>query len=1116
MEDHARRKWRRLLRIPRIRHIVVGFLIAFVISITFLVVRINAGLKHQLETVLTGAFGRPVTVENPVLTRSLWADDIIVPGDGVIDTGPVLVLTGVRAWPNFFSLLRFDPTIEFVTVDSAILNVRYREDKGWSIKGLFPSEPAADPKLGKLLMPKTTINFDANGQVFSRTLNVSIVLGRFGDYTCRFDDHMVKGKFTFTGSEENNPVYSLTVALDSIPIMARPESLKLTTVFREASKQVSFDLTTGLRGTPARIAGALSFNESSLRSDSAFWEFGPHRGDLVAAVDDLDNKRFLLATTGTIEFAAKDLGDRFSEGTIAVDGASVTGGVKGEWEIKAKARAAGLSMSGDASVEDLTGNIDLRAALSESFRLTPAQYSGTLRFAKASARDNVIHGGDIRFTGSGRTIELTGHASRFETANGASTHGTPARSGTSGRIVRTAPEPAATAYFPDRSLRGKVRRIPGRAVELRKFKVGFDSRWELTELGGGIRVAGLDGNMIGANTPDLSVDSLDIDMQNAGLRKDGAKWRILRVTGTIDRAEGAWHRNGFRIEKAKVDLTEGARGISGRFDGHLEAFGARGDVDARLVNNDIRQAKIDVKGLDVDAVRRFRSHEYLDQLARHVRTIDIDGTAEFADATGSDPAGLRFNGKASTRRGKLAPPDAAETSDNMHALSLQTELLAPDNKQLPVMIRSASLSIDDGKSRLSIGNTPLKTDQVATRLTIDRLHYDHLKNAAKIFSPNRFTEKLNVDGVVKGTVDLDKRGEAISAELNLAGNLMLRGSPLDFSVTGHLTDKEPTLLVNVSRVSPEAILQSFADLDSTMERGVMEWRGSAGANLTVIGSWTDANIEGTLQFHDASVRFPARKILFSGINGEVPFRLQKAKLLALGELESKRLTIERLTWADFIVREIACQARFNEKSLHFDKMDYNFAEGQGRGAFVIDFPTWDKPRTAFIGKIEGCSVGIVYRTMQPFKGQLEGRAAGQLKIQTEGTEFTALDADFVIKNGILGSELLQGFQGAKQDEGNIIKSALSSLDIWYFTDATIKLEFKKNFYSAAASRAFHNFTSRNEIFADILVQGPIKPLEKFTIMEKISPFAFLQIQTVLHIERMRMYQFMDRVGKRFQ
>lgn len=1124
MGERERGKRRPILKSPRVGIVLLAIVALLAFGAWRIYSSITRDLKSKLETILTDAFGRPVTVEHPILTRSLWIDRITVAGDPDMDSGPFLVLTGVRAWPNFLSLVRMNPTIDFVTVESSILNVRYSEEKGWNLKGLFPSPPEAEPRLGRLLMPRTCINFDANGQFVTRTVNVSIVLGGFGGYICRFNDERVKGRFDFTGGENRNPVYALTVALDSVPIMARAETVKLSTEFHESTRLVTFDLATSVRGTPARLAGALTFDSATVRSDSAFWEFGPHRGELVAAVDDIANRRFLLATGGTIEFDAQTLGERFSAGTIAVENASVQGGLKGEWEIKGRAHANGVTMGGDPSIEELSGDIDFHAALSETFQITPAKYTGSVRFARAVYAGKVLARGDARFEGVGRAITLTGGTHVF--ASEAAERSSPAPAAHA--AAPPAPEPHATAYFrePPRHVRARRAPVERRAqadrslVTLKNFKAAFNSKWELVQTGGGIRFAGIDPRELGLSSPAFSLTTLSVDMENLELLRDNDRWKVGRVAGLVDEAAGACQDAGFKIEKARVDITEGPRGFNGSFDGHVEGLGGKGSVNARLANSEVKHAEIKFAGLDVDAARKLKPSDALARLARHVRTLDIDGVADFTDGTPGEPAGLKFSGRAASHRCKLAPTDAAETPDNMHAVVLQADLFAPDDKRSPVILNDASLSIDDGRSKLSVSKMPIRTDQVQTRVTIDRLSCDHLKSAARTFWPNRFTEKLNIEGILKGTVDIDKRGDAYSAELNIAGNLQLRGTPLDFTVTGHITDKEPTILVNVARVSPEAIQQSMADLDSNVDRGVMEWKGTAGAALTVIGSWADFNVEGTLQFHDAQVRFPQRNIVFTNIDGEVPFRLQKAKLLALGELESKRLTIGKLTWADVVVRNIACQARFNEKSLHFDKLSYDFAEGRGRGAFVIDFPTWDHPRTAFGSRIEGCSVGIVYRTMQPFKGDLEGTATGQIELNTEGTEFTKLEADVSIESGLLGSELLKQLVLAKKEQGarpSVFDIALASLDVWYFDHAGLKLKFIKDYYSPRAAIGYlDDPEARDEIKAWVEITGPIKPMSKFTIMDRISPFGFIQVKETVRIENMPLYLFMHKVGRRMR
>lgn len=1025
----------------------------------------------RVQTELSAVFGREVIIRGGRITRMLRIEELLVAGDGQIDTGPVMRMEGLQVWPSYPSLFMGKIKINLITVDTVVISAKYDKDRGWSLAGLFPKRPPQKSNLRRLEMPNTWIELTANGRTMIRRTEIAMSFEDYGEYQLLFSDTESKGAISYTGAKADAPAYSLNVFFDSVAIMGTPEKVELATTYYEDSKVVTFDFGSAVRGTPLRLTGLFFFDSTMVRSDSAAWRYGDYEGQLSAKVDDFKKMRVTLASNGTIPFDAGRLGKEFTgDGKLFIDRIFLQGGLEGSWDLRGEFRTENLTggLSKDVAFKNLTATAVLSAALSENFHFTPASAKGTARFEQLSAGEEIFRNGDLKFNVSGEKAVLSGKIKGF-----------------------------------------------GGDISSSGLQLALDEGMKPTGMTGDIRLSEIQMNNV--KISDAVIRTVTARLDRLAIKRFGDSWKPQLLKGDIDRISGSYADAPLEISRASIDIGFLDNRASGRFDGRLTAFGGSGQINTMIQSGEIKSAKIIAfKGLDVSALRRIKDNDFMRTVSSHIETLDVDGEASVLENNV-----LQFAGTLGSPNFHLKP------GTRKMAGSLAITATAPIDTMENVHIQGATLLLE-GKSKMSIPPTSVVSGDFMTPITVDPLDIEHARDLLVAIHPIPGIEKIVVEGGMKGRIELVKKGDEWVSEIDLAGDGLLRGEPLEFTAQGRLAEEEPRLILGVKTVSAAALHGTLADLNEAMDRNAMVWRGSAGANMTIIGSnWSDTglNIEGILRMKDASVEFTEYKMNVKGISGEIPFRLRKAQILELDPVEARGITIRTLEWKDLIARSITARSRFTvhkerseEKSIYFDDITFQFADGKGAGFGALYFPTWDHPKAAFGAKVEGCSVGIVYRTMQPFKGVLEGRADAKMEVVTDKGEIDKFTADITIRDGILGSELLEEFIQTKQRaeaQPSLYMSALAELAEWNFKEAKISLRWDNNFYSSEVARAKGlDYRKLYEIVGDIEIAGPIRPFDAFAVVGRIKPLNFISVLFKLQFEKMPLRLFMYRVGRR--
>lgn len=1037
--------------------------LAVILLGSFLVRKYSADIVARLQSELSIAFGREVTIAGGTLTRRLYLTEVRVAGDGNIDTGSFMILEGIAIHPSYPSLLIGNPRVTLVTVETATISVVYDPARGWSLRGLFPKRPPRETSIDRIEMPNAILRLTSNDQTITHVTAMAFDLDDFGEYRVVFRDTRAQGEIAYTGPSAERPLYTMNVLFDSVLIMGLRETVSVATTYQEDSKIVSFDIATALKGIPTSMAGSLTFDSTFVRTDSANWTFGEYAGTLDARVDDFEKKRVTISSAGTIAFDAPKVSPRFARGRIFVDKIFVAGGLEGAWDLRGDFRADGLTLNEPALIENLSGGAVLAASLSESFRFSPAHARGSVRFAKAVLGEETLRDGDVDFSFDGERAEISGSLGAL-----------------GGRLSSK----KLTVTFAD----------------------GFDAR----SIRGALSAANI------AIPVAAMIKTLSADLSQFSAVKTRKRWEIREVTGRVKDAVGQYAGAALRVTGADIDLSfDAAERASGKFDGGIGIFGGRGTLRGTILSNTIQTASMNLKGLEISSIRRVKETEFWKKAAEHMSSLDVEGEICLED----EGRAFYFDGRIGSPNFHLRPGGARG-----YPAVLTIAAAAPFEKFENARLDKFVLDLEKGKTRLAVAQTQLTDWQFAARITVDRLDADHARGALAILRPIPEFDKLKLAGSLSGKINLEKR-DAIVSEIDVTGDMELQDEPFKFHAQGRLADDDPQLIVEIETVGTNALHASLADVNPAVDKAAMAWSGKAGATLTLVGEdWGDINIEGVLRLRGASVRFPEYEIDAKGMTGELPFRLQKARLLELDPVQARPMKVERLEWKDLFAENIRMKSRFSvhperpdEKTIYFNEMAFRFAEGKGEGFGAIHFETWDHPKFAFGGKIDGCSVGIVYRTMQPFKGVLDGTGAGKIEITTDRGEIQRLEADFRIKDGFIGSELLTQIIQTQQQEGekpSLQMQALKELSQWHFRDANISLKHYPRYYDEQVARNKFGSPAVHETIGNIEIAGPIRPT--IEVVGGINPLSFISVMVRLQIQEMPMRLFMDRVGKRLQ
>jgi hypothetical protein len=1067
-------------RVPLAAIITLGLvMIVVILAIRGVLKNQSALFEKKLEAILQEELGRAVDVRGASLGFPLRVDEIIVAGDGVIDSSPIFVFRGASAWPDIFSIIRFEPALGAVTFESAIVSVTESADGSWSTQGLLPKPPVAAPAIRLLHMPDLELRVRARGQTVSQRMKGTLQLRSYGGFVLAVTNPSTRARIEFTGVKAARTLYSFQLEVDSAPSPAGREDVRCSVTFNPGTRNLSFKVASRILAQPVEFRGEVAFETHAVRCDTGAWTYGSHTGRFRARYDDRLRDAFFLETIGRVDLPASLLAPDLRSGIVSLTRLVGSGAAGGPIAIDVELDAKNLKTASGAAASFRVDGLSLRGTVSatwsraEALALQNARIDA--RFDLLAAAGHTLRNGNFRIDGGENQVTIDGRASGM--GGTIEADGLAIRLGDGLRPV---------------SAEG---RVIGRALDLSPLRIG----------GGDVKVLSASGAWALA----------------ASAHGKNGEWGLTRIEGTLDRAGFTWRGQAGTLERGRVALTS-SNGWMGTVKGRLEICGGGGTIHAYLRDAGFESAAFELGGLRVRDVEKLLPGAATRRLVDHAETIGGEGVLAVLPHPSRRPESMRTGVEKGWKfDGTLRSTDFrfkanATGSERAHEIRCEVEAYIPEADG-PIDLAKGTLSIDRNRTRLSLPRTRIEAGGIQSRITIHALDARHLREAAALYAPERPVSRVDLSGALKGWVDLNWSGDSYAAELDLEGDLDLVNSPLTLHAFGNVSDREPNLIFDLKTVSLPAILNAAADYDSRVDRDMMKLEGTGGAWLTVIGSsWSDLSIDGLLKMRNANIDFPAYNFGLAGVTGELPFRLQRAQKLELTPMDSsmaRELRIHRIRHKDLFATDLKGMARFNEKTLVYENVAFEFAESRGRGAFAIDFPTWDQPRTAFFGEITGCSVGIVYRTMQPFAGRLEGTGDCRLELKTEGPDLTHVLVRIKIKDGILGSELLRGV--VSEMEQSVAKDALMSITEWDFAEADLKFDYDRNYYSPTVARnKFGDSSRRYEVLGNISVTGPIYPFDSFRILNRIRPFNFIGINVELKIESAQMRLLMDRVGKR--
>lgn len=1047
--------------------VLASLLLAFIIlsvAASILSRRYDGALHDRLAATL----GRPVALTGFALGLPIRIEELVVAGDGLIDTGPLLVLRGLSAWPDLASLLRGRPRLSSLEVDSATLVIRQAADGGWSTAGLFPEPAVGEPVLPAIRLARLSVTVATPDGVLRRTGGGDVLLGADGAYAV----HLFAPDGRLMISHAAPGIYRFEAEAESIPLVGHPHPVRAGATWHPESGALGFRVASLFRGESAVVAGDVLVSEESIRCDSGVWSWGRQSGRFKAGIEDRVDQWAYLEVMTPVTLAAADLGGLIDRGVVEIRRATMRGRVGKSWTVEGDLKGSGIHLEREVRAENLGGEIKVVLALGPDLRMRDGRFKGRARFDRLGFRDWIASKGEVTF-----------EADR-------------ARATISGAVG-----------------------ILGGSVRTRDLRIALGPGLRPVRVDGRIVARGLGLAAAGFKVEEVEPGSVTADLEITAAAAANGEWTLDRVAGAVERIDLAWRGEPAVLQNGKVDLVRLAGGHAGEVSGNASFLGAEVEGRARIEGGSVIEAEIRRSHAKLAPIRNFFGAKALDEVLPHLTSASFKGLARRLEAEGGRFA---FKGELSTADFTF---ETVPRSPRHHVrVALDADYSMPDSV---VTLREAFVAIDGDRTRLTIAPFTGTRERFQTEARLARLDPNHLKAAVIAWFPDRGLEHLRLAGGISGSAQLSREEGGLGAEIKLAGDLLLRDSPFVFEVKGNLSERGPNLRVEIKTISLPALYASLADLDPRIDRGLLALEGTAGGTMGIISSdhpdspWQDLNIEGLLNPRSATIDFPEHEIGLSGVDGEIPFRLRGARLMRIPAPQSRPFTIKAVRYGGLLATDFGGMIRFNEKNIIMDTARFRFAEGRGHAAFAIDFPTWDAPRLAAFGRIDGCSVGIIYRTMQPFQGVLEGAGSATFELKMDRGDLEHLKVDGSIEDGILGAELLREIVVGL--EPSMTRNVLASLEEWHFKQAAFDLSFQRNYYSPQTARQkFRAATEQYyEVLGNISIRGTARsesspPAGDASFLHRLDPINifFSALQLELKLKGMQLRLLMDRVGRR--